>query len=60
MNKTIYDLEYVRKERLGGIGRVSLYRLINEGHLKRVKIGRRSFITEESINAYLAKIEEEA
>lgn len=44
---------------LGGIGRTTLYRLIDEGHLVRANIGRRAFITGESITAYIASITEE-
>ncbi len=34
-----------------GIGRTTVYRLINEGNLKVVKIGRRTLVTSESIRA---------
>jgi predicted DNA-binding transcriptional regulator AlpA len=43
---------------LGGIGRTTLYRLIDEGHLVRARIGRRAFITGESIANYIASITE--
>ncbi|WP_255206944.1 helix-turn-helix domain-containing protein [Mycolicibacterium sp. PAM1] len=41
---------------LGGIGRTTLYRLIEEGHLVRARIGRRAFITGDSIAAYIQTI----
>ncbi|BBF68417.1 excisionase [Sphingomonas bisphenolicum] len=34
---------------LGGIGNTSFFALINQGKLKRVKIGRRTFVTVESV-----------
>ncbi|TXH22694.1 MAG: DNA-binding protein [Mycobacterium sp.] len=47
------------QQELGGIGRTTLYRLIKEGHLIRANIGRRSFITGESLAAYVTSITEE-
>jgi excisionase family DNA binding protein len=41
---------------LGGIGRTTLYKLIDEGHLTQINIGRRSFITAESIQRYVANL----
>ena len=38
---------------LGGITRPTLYDLINGGELDRVRIGRRSFITAQSIHDYV-------
>ncbi|QGP79580.1 hypothetical protein [Sphingobium sp. CAP-1] len=34
---------------LGGIGNTSFFALINQGKLDRVKIGRRTFVTAESV-----------
>jgi predicted DNA-binding transcriptional regulator AlpA len=42
---------------LGGIGRSSVYRLINENELTRVCIGRRAFVTAESIDRYIDRLE---
>ncbi len=50
---TLIPLEAARKDRLGGISRSTLYALISEGELRRVNIGRRAFITGESIDNYL-------
>jgi hypothetical protein len=38
---------------LGGIGRTTLWELITSGQLVKVNIGRRGFITAESIAAYV-------
>lgn len=40
---------------LGGLGRTTIYRLIESGELTRVNIGRRAFITSESISAFVAR-----
>ena len=45
---------------LGGIGRTMLFELINDGHLEKVNIGRRGFITSSSINAYVNSLTEAA
>ena len=47
-------------KRLGDIGRSKVYSLVNSKHLKLVKIGRRSAITEESVNAEIARVIAEA
>lgn len=39
---------------LGNIGLTTLDTLLNEGRLTRVKIGRRSMVTDESIRRYIA------
>ncbi|ODR20790.1 helix-turn-helix domain-containing protein [Mycolicibacterium porcinum] len=44
------------QQELGGIGRTTLYSLIKAGHLAHVNIGRRAFITGDSIAAYIASI----
>ena len=41
---------------LGGIGRTMLFELINDGHLEKVNIGRRGFITTASITAYVKSL----
>lgn len=41
---------------LGGSSRNTIYRLINRGKLKKVKIGARSLVTVESIKAYAAEL----
>ena len=34
---------------LGGVGRTKVYELVNQGELVKVNIGRRGFITTESL-----------
>lgn len=38
---------------MGGIGRTKLYDLIKRGELQLVKIGSRSFVTDDSIVSYI-------
>lgn len=41
---------------LGGISRTALYGLIDAGFIKRVSIGRRAFITRESMDHYIGTL----
>lgn len=41
---------------LGGIGHTTIYELFKQDQLKRVNIGRRSFVTAESIAAYVDRL----
>ncbi len=41
---------------LGDISRSEVYKLVSEGELTRVRIGRRAFISGESIAAFLRKV----
>jgi predicted DNA-binding transcriptional regulator AlpA len=43
-------------EALGGLGRTTLWQLAKDGELTQVKIGRRSFITVKSIEAYVNRL----
>lgn len=45
---------------LGGIGHTTLYELVKRGELKKVNIGRRGFITAESLVAYVNRLSERA
>ena len=45
---------------LGGIGRTTLWELVERGELVRVNIGRRGFITAKSIAAYVDRLAEAA
>lgn len=45
---------------LGGIGRTTLWELVRDGHLVKVSIGRRGFITAKSIAAYVDRLTEAA
>ena len=44
------------REILGGIGHTTMYDLIKRGEVLKVNIGRRGFITSESLAAYLDRI----
>jgi hypothetical protein len=46
------------RHQLGGIGNTKYCELINQGHLQRVNIGRRSFVTAESLHAYVERLKE--
>jgi len=46
--------------RLGDIGRSMVYELVNTQRLKLVKLGRRSAITGESVDAEIARVIAEA
>jgi hypothetical protein len=41
---------------LGGIGHTTIYELINRGEIVKVNIGRRGFITADSLDAYVDRI----
>ena len=41
---------------LGGIGRSTVYQLVERRELSKVKVGRRAFITSESLDAYLDRL----
>jgi hypothetical protein len=45
---------------LGGICRTTLYDLVNHSELVKVNIGRRGFITAESLAAYVERLAEAA
>lgn len=60
MTRTLIPIDEARQSRLGGIGRTTVYRLINAGQLTRVNIGRRAFITADSIDTYINGLTEEA
>ncbi len=48
------------RHKLGDIGRTTFYGLIDEQKLVRVNIGRRGFITAESIRRYVDSLTEAA
>jgi len=48
------------RKQLGGIGRTTMYELIEQKKLIRVSIGRRGFITAESLAAYVDRLTEAA
>lgn len=48
------------RAKLGGIGQTTVYELVNRGLLTKVNIGRRGFITAESIATYVASLSDAA
>jgi hypothetical protein len=48
------------RRQLGGIGHSKAYELIKAGELMKVNVGRRAFITAESLVAYVNRITEAA
>lgn len=53
-DRRLYSLDEAM-EYLGGITKPTLYELINQENVQRVKIGRRSFITRESLDQYIER-----
>jgi Helix-turn-helix domain len=47
-------------EELGGVSRTTVYELVNQRELVKVNIGRRGFITGESLAAYVNPLSEAA
>jgi len=41
---------------LGGIGETKLWELEKEGEIECIRIGRRTFVTAESLQAYIARL----
>ncbi len=48
------------QSQLGGVSRPTVYRLVNEGQLTKVNIGKRGFITAKSLAAYVDRLTEAA
>lgn len=44
------------RHRLGDIGHTTVYELIKRGEIVKVNIGRRGFITSESLEAYMDRL----
>ena len=44
------------QSQLGDVSRTTIYKLVDSGELVRVNIGRRSFITTESLTAYVERL----
>jgi len=42
-----------------GLGRWSIYKLINQNRLKTVTIGKRRLVTQGAIRSFIAKLEED-
>ncbi|HEY4215128.1 MAG TPA: helix-turn-helix domain-containing protein [Steroidobacteraceae bacterium] len=50
---TLYSIEEAR-ELLGGIARDTLYKLLRTGQLASTVVGRRRFISQSALDAYVA------
>ncbi len=55
MGKRLVPIPEVRQV-LGGIGHTTVYELVKRGEIIKVNIGRRAFITAESLEAYLDRL----
>jgi excisionase family DNA binding protein len=53
--KTLYSIKEVGQ--IIGIGRTRIYQELNAGGLKAVKVGKRTFITKESLDHWLDSLE---
>lgn len=47
-------------DRIGGISRTTFYKLVKDGHIKTVKLGRRTFVMAEEIERFLATVRDGA
>lgn len=54
--KRLVSILEAREQWLGGIGHTTMYDLIKRGEVIKVNIGRRSFVTSESLAAYLDRL----
>jgi hypothetical protein len=59
VRRRLLSIIEARKE-LGGIGHTTMYDLIKRHEVVKVNIGRRSFITAESLAAFLDRLNEVA
>lgn len=48
------------QERLGGISRTTVYELAKRGDIHLVNIGRRAFITTQSLEEYVARLSKQS
>ena len=58
--KRLVSILEAREQWLGGIGHTTMYDLINRGEVVKVNIGRRSFITADSLAAYVSRLSQSA
>jgi predicted DNA-binding transcriptional regulator AlpA len=56
----LISIQEAREKWLGGLGRTTIYELIDRGDLVKVNIGRRSFVTTDSFAAYVDRLSEAA
>jgi helix-turn-helix protein len=55
MGKRLVPIPEARQV-LGGIGHTTVYELVKRGEIIKVNIGRRGFITSESLEAYMDRL----
>lgn len=55
MERLLYPIPEAR-ERLGNIGHSTFYELKAEGKIATVKIGRRTFVTHDELERYIASL----
>jgi excisionase family DNA binding protein len=56
IERLLYSLDQA-SEALGGLGRTSIFELIKEGELKVVRIGRRTFISQQALAEFVHRTE---
>lgn len=56
----LVSIQEAREKWLGGIGRTTIYALIKRGELTQVHVGRRTFLTTESLTCYVDRLSETA
>ncbi|EFV14136.1 helix-turn-helix domain-containing protein [Segniliparus rugosus] len=54
-SQRLYPIQAARTA-LGGISTTTVYELVKQGEITKVNIGRRGFITANSINAYIERL----
>jgi helix-turn-helix protein len=54
--KRLVPIPEARQHWLGGIGHTTIYDLIKRGEIVKVRIGRRSFVTSDSLAAYVDRV----
>ena len=59
MQRKLYPVKDARLM-LGGIGQAKFYQLVNSGHIKFTKIGRRSFVHADDLEACANRLREES
>ena len=55
-NRKLYSITDAAQQ-LGGIGRTTIYELAKRGEIEFIKIGSRSFVSDESLNQYLMTLQ---
>ncbi|WP_369053888.1 DNA-binding protein [Kineococcus terrestris] len=51
--------EATTRTQLGGIGKTTFYKLLSEGQLRTVKLGRRRFVLAASVQDYITRLQEQ-